>query len=283
MSDPKKPIPGYVVGQYFGIFNGVSKTNYEAIVNTAPFETCNLLILAFVWAFITSDGTYAAQFKNWRDDNYNNSTSTPDDTDQDRVQLVVRTARAKNPGLKILISLGWGDNDTGHAATTPKQFADSVASIVQTYELDGFDIDYESVSVEADAMRALVSEIRNSLQTVKPGRDMIMTITPAQVEGLNAEVLGLFDYTMPQTYKHGGNGTKVDWFKEQLRSFDRIVFGLNSEGYIGESDAPQEFVDQAKSNGAAGIFAWRLDNDSVNEQTKFPTFATAKKMWGLIH
>ena len=29
------PIPGYVVGQYFGFFNGVSKQRYERIVATA--------------------------------------------------------------------------------------------------------------------------------------------------------------------------------------------------------------------------------------------------------
>jgi hypothetical protein len=111
------PIPGPVVGQYFGFFNGVPKQHYDQIVAAAPFDKCNLLILAFVHT-VQKDGVYVAQFTNWRDNS--SDPSTPGDTDQDRVKLVVQTARKKNTSLKILISLGWGNtsNDAGNAAKT---------------------------------------------------------------------------------------------------------------------------------------------------------------------
>src|SRR5262245_29892359 len=198
------PTPGYVVGQYFGFFNGVPKERYEHIVATAPFDKCNLLILAFVHTVEQND-VYVAQFTNWRDKR--KYPATPGDTDQDRVKLVVKTARARNPSIKILISLGWGENsnDAGRAAATPVQFAKSVAALVQTCGLDGFDIDFESADVEARHMLGLAQELRASLAKVKRGREKILTITPAQTDGLDGNVLKVFTYTMPQTYDHGGN------------------------------------------------------------------------------
>lgn len=114
---------------------------------------------------------------------------------------------------------------------------------------------------------------------------MILTITPAQKVGFDTSVLQVFTYTMPQSYDHGGNDTNVTWYKQQLGSFDRIVYGLNSEGYIGQSNDPKKFAAQAQSSHAAGIFAWRLDNDSVDSQPTFPTFATFATgiaMWSLM-
>lgn len=274
------PIRGPVVGQYFGFFNGVPRQHYETIVATAPFDQCNLLILAFVHT-VEENGTYRADFTNWRDEK--TCPSTPGDTDEDRVRLVVKTARAKNPSLKILISLGWGTNDAGNAAKTPTAFADSAAAIVRNFGLDGFDIDYESTVVEAAGMLALSQALAQSLSRVTPAREMILTIAPAQEEGLDRAVLQTFTYTMPQTYDHGGNGTTATWFIQQLGSTERIVYGLNSEAFIGESDDPARFAREARSTHAAGIFAWRLDNDSVDRNTKLPTFATGRAMWRLMH
>ena len=276
----QEPIPGSVVGQYFGFFNGVPRQHYEKIVATAPFADCNLLILAFVHT-VSKGGAYVAQFTNGRDNP--KYPSTPGDTDVDRVKLGGKMARAVNPSLKILVSLGWGNNDAGLAAKTPGPFADSVASIAQNCGLDGFDIDYESTDVQPQQMLSLAQHLRTSLSKVTPKREMILTITPAQTEGLNAGVLKAFTYTMPQTYDHGGNGTTATWYASQLGSYRQIVYGLNSEGYIGESDNPVKFANEAKANKAAGIFAWRLDNDSVDKKTTYPTFATGIRMWSLMH
>jgi GH18 family chitinase len=267
-----------VVGQYFGFFNGVPKAHYAEIVGAAPFDACDLLLLAFVHA-LEQDGSYVAGFTNWRDNDF---PLDPADTDAERVRLIVATARAKNPQLPILISLGWGTNDAGNAASTPHAFAASVAAIVEDFDLDGFDIDFESTSVEPSALLTLAQELRQSLGSGSSGRSRIMTITPAQEDGLDAAVLETFDYVMPQTYDHGGNGTTADWFAAELGSYAKIVFGLNSEGHIGQSDDPNKFASEAKKNGAAGIFAWRLDNDSLDPDG-FPTFATGREMWELMH
>jgi hypothetical protein len=270
------PIPGPVVAQYFGFFNGVDKQTFAQIVAAAPFDKCNLLILAFVHA-VQQKGAYVAQFTNWRD---NKGKVVPGDTDVDRVKLIVQTARKKNPSLNILISLGWGTNDAGNAAKTPIPFADSVRAIVQTYGLNGIDIDFESTDVQPQDMLVLAQQLRISLNKATPKRKIVMTITPAQENGLNKAVLQAFDYTMPQSYNNYPD--YVSWFQKQLGSFAQIVYGLDSEGPIGDSNDPKIYAAAAKKNHAAGIFAWRLDNDSLNSKG-FPTFATGIEMWKLMN
>jgi hypothetical protein len=283
---------GKVVGQYFGLFHGCSKEEYAKIVDTAPFDFCNLLILAFVWIH-DDGGIYIPKFGTFRDNNFNGGKPAPDDTDEDRVKLIVATARAKNPGIKILISLGWGNNDTVLASETPQAFAEGIQNIVQTYGLDGFDIDYEDISpqngFDAGKMITLAQWIRRQLDQVTPKRPMIMTITPADETALNAEVLNQFTYTMPQSYGHGGNGTTVDWCEQQLGSFAKIVYGLSGEGFVNgdpSPDDPTQYVADAKKNSAAGVFSWRLDTDTMTGSLSaqgLPTFATAEKMWELMN
>jgi hypothetical protein len=267
-------IPTPFTAQFFGFFNGVPKQHYEKIVAAAPFDKCNLLILAFVHA-VQKNNVYVAEFTNWRDNNF---PFDPNDTDIDRVKLVVKTARQKNPSLKILISLGWGTNDAGHAASTPGPFADSMRAIVQTFGLDGIDIDFESTSVAESDMLTLAQALAASLKKVVP--NPIITITPAQTDGLDGNVLKAFTYTQPQSY--GNHPEYADTYEKMLGSYATIVYGMNSEGPIGDSDDPRIYVAALKAHHAAGIFAWRLDNDSLNDQG-FPTFATAILLWQLMN
>lgn len=123
-----------------------------------------------------------------------------------------------------------------------------------------------------------------------------MTITPAKDDRgvlpkkvLTKNVLEQFSYIMPQTYDHGGNGTDfadATWLAQQLGSYSRIVYGLNSEGFLDDPDKDRpddskKSAAEAKKNRAAGIFAWRLNGDSIKQG--FPTFADAVEMWNLMN
>jgi len=291
----RSPIQGAAIGQYFTLYDGVSKQKYQNVVAGAPFEKCNLLILAFVGTFTIdrspkeSGPIHVVQVANGRDPS--TFPVNPNDTDGDRIKLIVETARKKNPSINILISLGYNSQDLEKAASTPVAFADSVRAVVQAYDLNGFDIDFENTDVKTSAMVRLAKEIRRSLNKIPSKRPMIMTITPAQ-DGrkLNKNVLEQFTYIMPQTYFHGGDGTNfadATWYAKQLHDkYSRIVYGLNSEGFLDRPDEdrpddPKKSADEAKKNHAAGIFAWRLNGDSVKQG--FPTFADAVEMWKLMN
>jgi len=162
-------------------------------------------------------------------------------------------------------------------------FADRVRALVQAYDLNGF-IDFKSKTIEEQDMLTLAQEIRRSLNKIPSTRPMIMTIAPDQPEGLERDVLEQFTYVMVQTYGHACSCftyDNADCLAKQLGSYERIVYGLNSED---PPDDPKRSADEAKKNHAAGIFGWRLDNDSSRRSGYyFPTFADAVEMWNLMH
>lgn len=295
--------PGHVIGQYFGIFHGCSKEHYDKIVASAPFEHCNLLILAFVRLRQVDQDLFIAKFVDGRDNDFNGGHAVPGDTDDDRVRLVMKTARAKNPTIKILVSLGYY-YEVIKASVSPQPVAESLANIAKTYGFDGFDIDYEVADGDRPSYPFGPSQFINLMQYVR--RELakvtreppILTITPAMTRNLTKEVLECFTYTMPQSYDHGGNDTKVWEYQQILNSYDRIVFGLNGEGYLNDPDPkyrpddPAPHVSDMKDKHGAGVFSWRLDTDTIPKRpapgqpegdAQLPTFAVANKMWTLMN
>lgn len=311
-------LPARVVGQYFGLFHGCTKDHFQKIVDTAPFECCNLLILGFVTVHEQGDQQWGPVFPNSRDNCFNAGRATNDDTDEDRVRLVVRTARAKNPSIRILISLGWY-NEVVKASKDPVFFANGLRDLVQAYGLDGFDIDWEELypftqnSFGSSDFLKLMQCVKMELAKVVD--NPILTVCPATIFKhedalLNKSVMDCFTYVMPQSYDHGGNGTRVETYEQILGSYDKIVYGLSGEGYLfppswdpsEKPDNPAPFVQSAKSNRAAGVFSWRIDTDSIPQAAEpecthdlcsagkcplegpdqLPTFKVARTMWQLM-
>jgi hypothetical protein len=298
-----------VVGQYFGLFHGCSKQHFATIVESAPFDCCNLLILAFIGLRETGGDQWGVAFGNGRDNDFNGGKATSDDTDEDRLRLVVKTARQKNPGLKILLSMGYY-NEVVKAARAPEWFAQSFADLVHSHRaagvtIDGFDIDWEDNwpyikdPFSASDFVTLMQWIGKKFVEVI-GTSPILTLCPARLfkhhDPLDKSVLDCFTYVMPQSYKHGGDDTRVDDYAQMLGwKYDKILYGLSGEGYLEPKDYPpddpQPFVTEARRTGAAGIFSWRLDTDTMPKQKpkdqdegpdQLPIFAAARKMWQLM-
>ena len=262
VSSGKMNLP--VVGNYFAIFQWADDA-FDKIVGGAPFDKTNLLIIAFVRTY-EKDGKYVADYENARG---TNAYSGEDDAA--RIDRLVKTARAKNPDIEILLSLGYGNNDVDNATKTSDVFAASVKKLIERHDLDGFDIDYESVGgVSAEGMLTLTKSLRHALTN-----DRIMTITPDVHTSLNLEILEYFDFVMPQT--HDGRLALANDFQKILGSYSKIVYGLSSE----KANDQTIYARAATDNQAAGIFAWRLDTDTrVND---LPTFEIAQKMWAWMH
>ena len=84
-------------------------------------------------------------------------------------------ARSKNPEIRILVSLGWGQKDYSLGSKNAREFAASVRDFIERHRLDGIDLDYEISDdpIDLDGFRELVREIRKSI-----GGDKLFTITP---------------------------------------------------------------------------------------------------------
>ncbi len=84
------------------------------------------MIIAFLHTY-EKDGRYVAGYENARG---TNAYSGEDDAA--RIDRLVRTARAKNPDIKILLPLGWGNNDVGNVAKTPDVTEDIMLTLTKS-------------------------------------------------------------------------------------------------------------------------------------------------------
>lgn len=142
-----------------------------------PFSKVSALFVAFAHTYPYQNGalfTYEA-----------GQPSEPS-----RLALLVKTARAANPNVKIIISLGWGKNDWSYINNDyihhANIFVPSVIQFIRTNQLDGLDIDDESIgsstgSISQEHFDGVIANLRNALNiaSLQDKKPYYLTITPA--------------------------------------------------------------------------------------------------------
>ncbi len=122
--------------------------------------------------------------------------------------------RTWNPGLKLILSVGgWEADGFSQAAMTEdgrKRFADSCRSVVQQYDLDGIDIDWEYPCSDAAGIAADPRDRENFtllLNTIRKaiGKEKILSVAMGAEESCakNTEmdkVSQILDYVQLMTY-----------------------------------------------------------------------------------
>jgi hypothetical protein len=178
----------------------------------------------------------------------------------ERLLLLTTVARAVNPGIKILISLGWSAAGSDWAAINTdaqgtNEFAGSVVSFILQHELDGFDIDDESVSnIDQPTFDRVMQNLRNALDaaSAQDGKPYYLTIIPA---GGTAQVTATnrmnFDLINLQCY----GGSLPGEFVAIGCPRSQLAWGIDSE------DCNASFPTPAEYQGLAGIFNWTMSAD----------------------
>jgi chitinase len=251
MSRAAFPTP--YAGTYYPIYNsGVNQ--YIPPTPGMPFDKVSAMFVAFAHAYPVGN-TAAAQL----------SLEEGQPEEPTRLPLLVSVARAANPGMTILITLGWGKNDWTYISNDytsgSNNFPASVVAFIRQYQLDGFDIDDESINsssgyITQSNFDAVIKNIRDALDSASAadGKPYYLTITPAfgtaQVDKTN---MGCFDLINAQCYggSYPQNFTSLGYPKNQ------IAWGINSEGCHPNYPTPADYA------GLAGIFNWTMSADSA--------------------
>ncbi len=269
-----------LIGHFFGIFDD----NWEQrLRDNTPFDKMDMVFIAFAHPYDhDGDGRYELGYENAHQD--------PPFTDQERIDQIVSLAREKNPGIKLLISEGASMQDYWKSAQDPEVFANSVVSMMRYHDLDGFDMDYEidSDPITPEQFRALITAVGQRIKQAsnEDGRGdnpYLFTITPngPALRVWDGKLVNQYvDYLNLQAY-WGNSFHYIDKFKQSGVDMSKILIGLASESYDQPADDPQIYVEKAKEVGAKGVFAWRLDTDSV-DQKGVPHYSIAKKLWVLM-
>ncbi|EYU22333.1 hypothetical protein ABFS82_06G136700 [Erythranthe guttata] len=219
---------------------------------------------------------------------YTTTTSTPTngnfnvfwDTDN-LTPSQVSAIKSRNPNVKVALSLGGDTAADGHPAyfnptSVESWLPNAVASltkIIQSYNLDGIDIDYEhfksTPEVFAECIGRLVSTLKNN------GVISFASIAPFDDEQVQSHYTALWrsygrviDYVNFQFYAYD-EGISVEkflgYFAEQSLNYGGgkvlVSFISDGSGGLGPRDGFFTACSRLKSEGNLhGIFVWSADD-----------------------
>jgi chitinase len=249
----RAPFPTPYAGTYYPIYNsGVNQ--YIPPSPDMPFNNVSAIFVAFAHAYPVGN-TSAAELL----------LEQGQPEEPTRLPLLTSVARGVNPGIKILISLGWGHNDWTYISNDytsgANNFPSSVVALIRQYQLDGFDIDDESINgssgfITQPDFGAVIQNLRNALDSASAtdGKPYYLTITPAfgnaQVDTVN---MGCFDLINAQCY----GGSFPNNFTDLGYPLNQIAWGINTEG------CSPSYPSKPQYEGLAGIFNWTMSADSA--------------------
>jgi GH18 family chitinase len=268
----------HLVTQYFAIFNDGTTDNFHACLDlNPPYQLWDMTFIAFLHTYRKGD-VYVADYENARghDDQQRPIPPAPGDTDRDRIRQLREAALRTNPAMKFIISLGWGRDDFSNGAQNPTEFASSVGNIVVENDLDGFDIDFESDSIEPDAFGAVSRALRAELdaRATRMGKQLYLTITPAQL-GVDLVIVDqYYDYVQMQSYDapHDMAFSPTNVVGREIAS-TKIFYGRDIEG--GDTLSSTRYgvpdvVAYVRENHLAGLMSWRVN--AANQMAGMPHF-----------
>jgi GH18 family chitinase len=279
-SNPPVPSPvesRYIIAAYFYLYPDPNDDTYPLVMSARdaiPWKKVNRIYIGFA---TVHDGELTDMPAGTSAENISHRAET-----QERIRNVIALIRKDNPDAEILITSNFGEDEMDPeyllAAEDPQKFADSVLAYLKEYDLDGYDMDWESGRIDeyAPQLTSLLSTCHATFAaagTTPRGRAYLLTHTvwpgvesPATVAGLADSV----DQLNLMTYGTGGKYDLVsyaDAYHDAGFPYGKMIGGLESESGYGDNVGPdtQESVaakcDYVKTHSLAGLFVWRMDND----------------------
>ncbi len=180
------------------------------------------------------------------------STHPDGSTNQQYMEWLIQDARKANPNIKILVMLGYGKDeitqifskDQSQWQQNATDFANNLLAYLQQYDLDGFDVDWESPLSSAGKSQQfalLFTAIRAAFKA--QSRYYYLTLSPASVGTLDASTINsAFDFVNLQIYS---GFTCPDEYIAAGVSKAKLAYGAKFES-IGNGDStPYQTAQQA--------------------------------------
>jgi hypothetical protein len=254
------------------------RSAYQRLITENVYQAVDILFICFATTVPTSSSTVPEG----NGDFYTLQMGAVDPphpgglTNQDYMDYVIRDSRANNPDIKISMTLLWGDGDTisnifENSSYTPEEnaenFASNLMAYLKHYDLDGFDIDWESPisdDTTQEQFRLLFTAI--GTQFLKQDKKYYLTLSPAEVGNLDADTVNsFFDFVALQLYSGFTNPSD---FTGAGVNGDLLAYGAKFEAdQPSPPDGPghqtaQNAYDQAQQLGYTTFSQWRLNSQN---------------------
>lgn len=251
-------------------------SSYQALIKNNVYQSVDLLCLCFATTLPTSSISIPTGDGSSYTIEIGASAHASGLTNQDYMNYVIRDARADNPDIKIAMTLVWGDADVlsnifSNSAKSAQQNADNFAAnlvaYLKAYDIDGFDIDWESPlsgSISQTQFALLINAIGAQFQKSTDKR-LYLTLSPAEVGNLDAAAVNAnVDFLNLQLYS--GFTTPGEFETVGVNS-DLFAYGAKFESNY--QTANEAYQDNAKKYQYKIFTNWRLNsNNFAFEQTQ---------------
>ena len=252
---------------------------YQRLITENVYQAVDILYICFATTVPTSSSTIPTG----NGDFYTLQMGAATDpmhpgglTNQDYMDYVIRDARANNPDIKIAMTLVWGDGDTisnifKNQNYTPEEnaenFASNLLAYLKNYELDGFDVDWES-PISDYTTQEQFKLLFTAIGTLLRSQDKLyyLSLSPAEVGNLDPDTVNSnFDFVALQLYS--GFTDPQDFINAGVNPH-LLAYGAKFEADgPSQPDGPghqtaQEAYDQAQQLGYQTYTQWRLNSQN---------------------
>jgi Glycosyl hydrolases family 18 len=287
---PKLVNAWILLGEPDPVVNGQSvgyndpRSPYQLLIKNDVYRSVDILFLCFATPVPVSSTTIPAGAGGWYTLEIDCMCPPPGSkphpygmTNQNYMENVIRDARANNPQIKICMSLDWGgdgkqianifSNRSFPPEENAKNFASSLMTYLEHYDLDGFDVDWESSLSDVTTQgqfKLLFTAIGSRFRSA--GKKYYLTLSPAEVGNLDAgTVNSFFDFVTLQLYSGFTNPSD---FTNAGVNGDLLAYGAKFEA---DQPSPpdgrghqtaQAAYQQAQQLGYTTYTAWRLNSQN---------------------
>jgi len=239
---------------------------YQALIQDNVYQSIDILYICFVIIVPTNATTIPAGDGSSYTINISASSHPGGLTNQDYMDYIIRDGRENNPNIKIAVTLNWSDknllsNIFLNSDYSPQQnaanFATNLMTYLKSYDLDGFDIDWEYPTSEQTSqkqLRLLLNAIGTKFKQ-QTDKHYYLTLSPTEVGNLDASAvnnnvdfinLQLHEGTIPDAFINAG--------------FNENIFAYGAKFESGYQTALRAFQDNEANYRYNAFTCWRLNS-----------------------
>lgn len=205
------------------------------------------------------------------------NTTTP--TTQQYLQYVIRDAKAANPGMKFLATLGYNDTMFSRIfiagqsdAVSATNFARNLVSYLAANNLDGFDVDWEGYTMINSITSAQFTTLFTAIRTAfdHSGRKYYLTFSPAGTGSMvGSTVNATADWVNLQVY----GGAQPSQYTAIGINANLLAYGAKFESSNSSRVAPYQTPQSAYA--AFGAYAsakttqWRINSGNYQSEQAY--------------
>lgn len=263
----------YITASYFGIFD--DSYDHTMIANKSiPWTMFDRIYIAFTFI-----------------DEYGNLTNSQK-IDDIKIHNVVKLYKKSNPNGEIFISTGYGgvmDDRYEYASNHSIYFANSVLKYLIKYNLDGIDLDWETLFINIRIYN-LITLIKACKHVFNNKYKITHTVWPMvhspYTVGLLSPIvdqINIMSYNINLQFLE----PMLNTYNNNFFPYHKMILGIETESGEESKDTIQGKVNLIKKYNLGGIFIWRLDNDGnkvVNNTVVGPSiYNVTKILYNLVH